>query len=234
MIKSNRHIVCSLLICYLIMGVGFSQTSETPAVSDVMKSLLERYTIKESFTVHMNYMVYGSEEEKNSTLAFTSTYSKHKSDYYLKIKDTEYIKKGEETVKVNHQEKAIQYVENNVLKTPDTPLDFTGVILSFNKAKVTKEFGMYRCVFYDPKPQETYYKKIVYWVDTNDFSLKSQELYFNKIKKYQKGEEVRSGKPLMVITFETKKLTRSIPHVSRYITKQGTQIKSRLKGYEII
>ncbi|WP_203258193.1 hypothetical protein [Hyunsoonleella ulvae] len=227
-------------MCCLATHTSFSQQEDLD-VQSLIQKVKHSYEDEHMYSLNVTYKLYENSTSTTPKEFFTGKIIRDNNQYYSKINNTEFIQFTNAYVKINHDEKAMLYI-NEPAKEVESITDFTKYLAHFNEANIALENGMYKCEITAKQVTFLPFTKLVLYVDKNSFRLKKQVVYLaqHSISKDKNGKDVVSNPRLeiMFTNFSNKGINNSqdVFILNNYVNISQNIINpsKKLEAYQLI
>ncbi|TRW27550.1 hypothetical protein FMM05_02610 [Flavobacterium zepuense] len=234
--KFNAYLI-ALLFPLLIVA---QQKNDKAKLSDIISKSATFYEKQKCFELNIDYKVFSSYTSSNVTETYKSTLINNNKDYYYKLHTTEFVKVGNEVLKVDHKSKAIEYTGEIDLQDQDSYYNLKKYLDFFSQFEVATEGDFFKCTLSTPEISTLPYSKIVLYINKTNYQVSKQIFYFLVTSPYKdKKGIIKSDYPRMEVTqidfksgigkFSDKLLLQN------YVIKNKSKVSpsSKLMGYKV-
>lgn len=229
-----------ITLTLLFLALGVKAQNSVPTVTEIFKNSEIFYSQNPAFKCDLSYTLFRDKKKPIVIEQYNGILVKDKSNLYSKINQTEFLLVGNEFIKVNHLQKAVEYVKGNSANV-ENPLETEQYLKYFAKQKVYDDGQYWRCELFTPKLTQLPYGSAVFYFSKKDFSIKKQilELVSPGSIKDENGDLTAERKYLKmeVENFETfTVLKKNYFQINDFIIRKGSSVKasSELKSYKLI
>lgn len=234
--KFQSHIT----ILLIFVTLGLSAQTTTPSVTELFKNSKAFYSKQPVFKCDLTYTLFRNKQNPIIIEKYTGFMAKNGTKMYSKINQTEFLLVGNEYIKVNHLQKAIEYVKGNSANMGN-PLEIEQYLKYFATQKVYDDHKYWRCELSTPKLTQLPYGSIIFYFSKKDFSINKQvlELVSPGSIKDENGKLTPDRKYLRidVENFESPNtLKKNYFQISDFVVHQGSSVKvsPNLNSYKMI
>lgn len=227
------------VLAVLWVTLGHGQSRDTPTVASVFNKVKAVYS-KDAYTFNVSYALYPNDEASSPEDTYGGKVIKKSSrSYYSKINHTEFVQIGETHIKVNHDEKALLYLQESAQHRQDLT-DIASFLNVFESSSLEVSNGIYVCELRTHNITQMPYSKIIVHVNSTTYEIERQILYlFNTRAKSTTSTTKEGSSPRLEITFTPLKayhISDNTFSVSKYIDASSTRLRpsKALSGYQII
>ncbi len=231
----------SIIISVLIFSVLSSYGQSALTVSDVFNKVNQYYASLSNYTFNVKYALYPNASATTHEEFYTGKVIKKDAEhYYSKINQTEFIQLPSVFIKVNHQEKALLYMEQPAKDTPSTLTDMSALLEGFERTTVEKEKGEYICNLYAHNITTLPYSRVTVHINAKNYNINKQVLYLSASQTTKKEDGTpQISNPRLEISLTAPKnynIEDNTFVLSKYITKQTTRVlpSAALSAYQVI
>lgn len=166
------------LFLYFLLAIisplgSMAQSSEAAALLNTSKEYFEQLPV---FKADLTYTLFRDKDRPVVIRSYDGELVKREEDIYLKIHNTEFLMQGGSLIKVNHDQKAIEYTAAKAGELTQNPIAIDQYLKLFATAKIEKKEGQTICRLSTPKYTQLPYGAIDLYFDSKDGSLRKQVL----------------------------------------------------------
>lgn len=170
-----------LLVCF---GVN-AQSNINGTAQEVLDKVVMYYQDHPDLEYTLTYSLYRDFKAPKIIEQYQGVLSKDTQNTYLKIKDTEFITTQGDFLKINHEQKQMQFVKNAAGKEGPNPLNIKAYLKYFSTKEVFKENGLLVCKLSTPQFTQLPYGTIWMYVNPNTFELEKQIMELTAPKSFK-------------------------------------------------
>lgn len=232
-VKSNRKTICVNFLFLLIFQCLYSQVEVLNAESILTKSK-SYYENNPNFQASLEYTLFRSPDQPIVIDRYSGKMIKNNQDLYLKIHQTEFFINHNNYLKINHEEKAMEYkklMTRSDLK--QNPIEVYSYLKYFSEQEVCETDSFWICKLITPKYTQLSYASITFYIDKNNYEVRKQviELMAPGSIRDEKGNYSVDRKFLETKIKSDKKHDFEVPEISNYISSRDGYMKPA-KDYE--
>ena len=169
----TRKIIIVLLLALLGPISSFAQRSEAEAILNKSKAYFENFS---SFKGELSYTLFRDKENPVVIGSYDGILVKRGDDIYLKIHNTEMLLKNGSMIKVNHDQKAMEFNAVEGKGVSQNPIDLKQYLQLFSEIDVKEEGSETVCVLTTPKYTQLPYGAVELIFDSKTGALHKQVL----------------------------------------------------------
>lgn len=230
-----------MVITFLwIVSTAFCQQKVT--ADEVMKKAQAVMDKQDYTTTNMSYNLFLDYNSKKVYEHYKGYFLKMGKSTYIRIKNTEFVTfEDNKGLKINHDEKAIQFMSDRNPGINESPLELTSYLKSFPTRTLSSDATYFICELKPNKISQIMFSKIILYINKNDYRIEKQLFYFvEKMEgKTPDGKTVYTIPRLEIVYSPRKrdaKNDRSLIKKGSYFTETKTEIKlvKKLSPYKLI
>ena len=170
--KNTKYV---MMVCMLVLfaQAGVAQ-GELPEIERLLSSSQSFYTQHPKFQVALQYRLYRTPEQPVEIESYNGILIKDHNNLYLRIHQTEFITAGERSLKINHEEKAMEYMRLEYSGIQNNPLDIESYLKFFAERKVLDGGKVWICQMVTPKYTQLPYASIAFYLSKETYEIQKQ------------------------------------------------------------
>src|SRR5690606_998822 len=219
---------------------GLSAQTTLPSATELFRNSKSFYSEHPTFKCDLTYTLFRDTQNPVIIEKYKGFLAKDGSKMYSKINQTEFLLVNKEFIKVNHLQKAVEYIKGNSANF-ENPLEIEQYLKYFAKQKVYDDAKYWRCELSTPKLTQLPYGSIIFYFSKKDFSINKQvlELVSPGSIKDESGNLTPDRKYLKidVNNFESPQiLAKDYFQINNYVIHKGNIVKisPNLNSYKLI
>jgi len=203
----------------------------------------QNYTANNDFKVAITYQLFKGVDGNNIIEEYKGMYAKNKDSYYSKIKNTEIVYTPTFYVKVNHDQKAMVFVNNQVNKEQKNSLvDLDAILKNFENIKIIDKGSYWQCEMVAIEYSQSPFSKIIMDINKKNYAIKKQVLYLTNMIDFSDNERTKAeyNIPKLILTYsnysDLSTYDLGLFKKNKYTTSSNGKVApaTKYKDYEII
>lgn len=233
---SNFFIVCFLLTIPNITA----QRLENPSVDTILEKATAFYQNTEVFSCELTYTLLRNLEKPITISSYLGKLVKDGGNSHIKISNTEFITVNGDFLKINHDQKRMQYADNLGLENTQNPFQIEAFLKLFASKEVQSKGDYWVCVLTSPVVTHLPYSKAWLFIDKDTYRLEKQlvELFAPKGIVDERGKRTMESKYLEILMTDFKNTYDRTAYLQLdiFINKTGKEImlKHEFTKYQLI
>jgi hypothetical protein len=227
------------IVIYFLSFNAFAGDKEK--ILELIKKSNAAYESAPKFQTDVNYKLYASATSKTVTEAYSGTIIKSGKDVYTKIHTTEFVQIGARFIKIDHNNKAVEYSSINKQADNNFYSMINNYLQYFSKFELATEGNLWKCVLSTAELSMVPYSKVVIYIDKATNRITKQVLYFLVKNEYKDAAgKAKKDYPRLEI-IPSNYTDKNIPvgnklNLANYIQVDNNTISlvSRLSAYTLI
>lgn len=238
-IKGMKLILVWMFCCLSL--INYAQSSDQK-IAEILAKTKESYEKWDSYTLQSTYTLFQGQNSNRVDDSYEGFLVKNKEHYYSRIHNTEFVYSNTKMLKINHDQKRIQYSIVDVKNTnPTQQMDIATYLVYYKDKKLEETEDQFICTLTTTAITPLPYGKVAFYIDKDSHQINKQVLYYltKGAFKDQNGKEFYAV-PRLEITFSELKSEIS-SHLDKlmltnyvFMKKDGIRGKEKLASYEII
>lgn len=224
-----------VFVCIAYLSVAQEKVA---TIKEVFTKAQQFYSNNTAYELDLEYTIYKSSTSNEKLEFYKSKIIRNKNDYYYRVHNTEFIQIGAQSLKINHDEKALSVTKREAVQNPIAAIDNVIALLpQFKDYTITNKGNTIICELIAPKITQLPYSKVQLYFN-KDYSVKQQVLYLSTALPFEEGgKQVLISPRIQVDFFNIKSYTLDKRlKLGTYIKKVNNTIYSskNLLNYQII
>lgn len=196
---NNTRYYLFFIIFFPALVIGQSQT---PKVVEILKQAQELYNVTKNYTLNTHYTLYQGENSNRVEESYEGLLLKQNATFYSRIHTTEFLYFDDEYLKINHDQKRIQYGEAKQKKTLEKGISIESYLKFFKNHSLKETSTAYICTLTTTAITPLPYGKVVMYIDKKTKQITKQTLYYLEKKAFKDASGATFyGIPRLEITF---------------------------------
>lgn len=161
---------------FMLVFLAFSlqlSGQQSMGAADILKKSMQIFQKNPNFEIDLQYTLFRNANNPVVIEQYKGKLVKQGKNTYLKIHNTEFIRVNNKYLKINNEEKAMEYGKIST-SIPQNPLEINHYLNYFADKKVTVENETIRCELTTPKLTQLPYYSLSLFFDKTSFLLKKQ------------------------------------------------------------
>ncbi|MDR6299386.1 hypothetical protein [Mesonia maritima] len=237
--KDSKVYKMALTFAFMLNMQGVTAQGNLPKVTQLLEKSQSFYENHPVFKAMLQYKLYRSPEDPVEIERYKGVLIKGYQNMYLKIHNTEFITSSKYYLKVNHEEKAMEYLPLSNAGLENNPLDMKSYLKFFADREISDEGTVWACKLIAPKYTQLPYASVTFYFDKGSYEVEKQvvELVAPGNIRDEQGKLTSERKFLEIaikeFTSEKKKIDNH-PQISTYISirKENIEPVETYKTYE--
>ena len=229
-----------LLFMSFCFGISSYGQQKSISVVDVLKKSEQVLKSQKYISYNTKYTLYHDYNSNKIYEQYNGIFLKKGQEYYVKIKNTEFIADEKYGLKINSDEKAIQISNATSISSEESPLSVTNYLTSFENRTLKSDKDYYICELKPNKISQIMLSKVIIYIKKSDFSVAKQQLYYvEKMESKDSNGKKIFTTPRLEITFANRKADSKKDDLllkrDNYFTLKGEEIimAKKYNGYKL-
>lgn len=235
----QKKILTLWWIGFILVYAPLTAQTTRPEAKDILNKIQNVYAQDEEYSLDMDYQLYQGATGTKLLNEYSGLLVRDHGNYYNRIKNTEFFYVGTKYLKVNHEQKRLQY--GAVPKDLPIGVDISSYLKYFTKVSYTEDNERYVFTLETTEVTPFPYGKIEIFVHKKSLEIEKQVLYvLNEAPfKNEAGETVYSRPRLeFVISKKRKDIEKYAEKfdLSRYIKIKNNKAvgQGEIAGYQVL
>lgn len=237
--KDSKVYKMALTFAFMLTMQGVTAQGNLPKVTQLLERSQSFYENHLVFKATLQYKLYRGLENPVEIERYNGVLMKGYKKMYLKIHNTEFITSGKYYLKVNHEQKAMEYLPLSNAGLENNPLDMKSYLKFFADREISDGGTVWVCKLIAPKYTQLPYASVTFYFDKRSYEIEKQivELVAPGNIRDEQGKLTPERKFLETaikeFTSEKKKIDNH-PQISTYISirKENIEPVETYKTYE--
>ncbi len=196
----NKTILRFFIFLYFFNNQIIGQTDKLK-ITNLLTQSQKTYNITPVFKLSTKYTLFANYTSEEEIESYRGKLVKNKTEFYLKVQNTEFINLKKINLKIDHESKLMEISSSE--KTTLLPgSDIKEIINNFNSFQLDSNENFWICILSTPEISFIPYHKIIIYIDKKNLTIHKQEMYFlNKQPHKNKQGKIRYEFPRLEIEF---------------------------------
>lgn len=234
----KNNILFLFLFCISLI---FSQESDKKKITEIFNKSSQKYTNATICKISMTYDLFPTHKSKTSIESYNGVVIKKNDEQYSKIGATEFISLSTCQIKIDGENKLIQYNEQDKKENKKDIIGVNDYLKNFSKFELSNNEKEWICSLSTPSFSMIPYSKVVIYIKKTDYTVSKQILYLITNQKYKTKEgSIKEDYPRIEIKFN-EFITKDIDfgnlfQLQNYLTINKSKVSpsNKYKGYKIV
>lgn len=164
------------IILLFFASVTTNAQVATPTAQELLDNSKAFFEANRTFQADLVYTLLRNPDAPIVIEQYNGTLIKDGKNMYSKIQQTEFLLVKDEFIKVNHIQKAMEYVKGNTSNMAHSPLEVDQYLTYFSEKKVIDEGTYWKCLLSTPMLTQLPYGSAILYFSKDTFMLKRQVL----------------------------------------------------------
>lgn len=229
-----RRLICIKLLFICCFSFGQQKMS----IEKLFDLVEKHYDDVANYSYKMDYSFYENEKATKAIESYEGMVLKFNNVKYQKINKVEFVDFGDKNVMLNHEDKLIQISQ---IENDNSPILIKTFLTLFPVHKITEEETQFVCTLSNEKMNQTNIKKLIIFINKNDFSLqKEQFVYFGENEVVKGDQKIKINNPKLEISFIPRTINTNqdgeLIKRSNYYNLQSNKVvtSNKYKTYKLI